>query len=315
MKTNDRQDTWSPGNGASSGVGLGVSMPAEPFALASGSPAPIAEGHTAEIRRHDQMMEAIGELAANVAHDFNNILTVIHGHASMLMLKLGQEGAHAKSVKEIRNSAERATNLVRQLQMFGRKQIIQFRDVDLDEVIRSVSGLVRQVAGDAIKVEIHCTSGAPPLLADRGMIEQVIVNLANNARETMPRGGRLVISSSVTTLGERSPADYQAVQFGHFVGLTVSAIGSDTDRITPIRQFEPSFANNESGKRTALGLATVYGIVKQHRGWIEIQGPTTYGTTFQVYFPVSEAAYARSAEPGAQASNRCGAQPEIPSHA
>ena len=273
------------------------------------------EGHTAQIRRHDQMMEAIGELAANVAHDFNNILTVIHGHASMLLLKLGSEGAHAKSVNEIRNSAERATNLVRQLLMFGRKQIVQFRDVDLDEVIRSVSGLVRQSAGDAIKVEIHCTSGARPILADRGMIEQVIVNLTNNARETMPRGGRLVIKSSVLTLGERSTGDSRAVQFGHFVRLTVSATSSETDRITPMRQFEPSFTNNESGKRTALGLATVYGIVKQHRGWIEIQGPTSQGTTFQVYFPASNTASTNSTGPQSQSSDRTQARRGVSSHA
>jgi two-component system, cell cycle sensor histidine kinase and response regulator CckA len=312
MKTDENHDTGSPEAGAIRAEDLDAATTGRD---GGDSAARTAEEQTSESRRHDQMMEAVGELAANVAHDFNNILTVIHGHASMLLLKLGPEGVHTKSVNEIRHSAERAANLVRQLLMFGRKQIVQFRDVDLDEVIRSVSGLVRQLAGDHIAVEIHCASGAPPILADRGMVEQVIVNLTHHSRDAMPRGGRLVIKSSVVSRRERGVGDPQSVQLGHFVRLTVSATGSGTDAITPMRQFEPSFTNNEAGKRTALELATVYGIVKQHHGWIEIQGPTLQGTTFQIYFPVSDPASPGSAESDARASNHSGAAPALASPA
>ena len=294
MKTDENPGTRSSGNGASCDADLDASTSAEAALTAPASPAQPVDEQTSDTGRHDQMMEAIGEFAANVAHDFNNILTVIHGHASMLLLKLGPEGVHAKSVNEIRNSAERATDLVRQLLMFGRKQIVQFRNVDLTEVIRSLSGVLRQLAGENITVEIHCASGIPPILADRGMIEQVIVNLTHNARDTMPRGGRLVIKASAATFGEPAARDPGRTPSARFVRLTVSATGCDTDRITPLRQFEPSFTNTEAGKRTALELATVYGIVKQHHGWIEIQGPTAQGTTFQIYLPVSDAASAPS---------------------
>ena len=274
------------------------------------SPQPVGES-----RRQEQMMEAVGELAANVAHDFNNILTVIHGHASMLLMRLGPEGPHVKSVNEIRNSAERATNLVRQLLMFGRKQILQVRKVDLDEVIRSLSPTVRQLAGELITVEIHCASEASPILADRGMIEQVIVNLTHSARDAMPRGGRLVIKSSAVACRERGASNHDEARMGQFVRLTVSATGSGTDAITPMREFEPSFTNNEAGKRTALGLATVYGIVKQHHGWIDIQGPTLQGTTFQIYFPVAEPASPGSPDSDARASVHSGVVPTLVSPA
>lgn len=254
-------------------------------------------------------MEAVGELAASVAHDFNNILTVIHGHASMLMMRLGPEGPHVKSANEIRNSAERATNLVRQLLMFGRKQIVQFRRVDLDEVMRSLSGTVRQVAGELIVVEIHCGSEGSPILADRGMIEQVIVNLTHNARDTMPHGGRLAMKSSVVTGRERGAGNLDGVSGRQYVRLTVSATGSGTEAVAPVREFEPSFTSNEAGKRTALGLATVYGIVKQHHGWIEIQGPDAAGTTFQIYFPVAEPSSPDSSVDGGHASHRFGGAP------
>jgi two-component system, NtrC family, sensor kinase len=237
--------------------------------------------------RQAQKMEAVGQLASGVAHDFNNILTVIHGHASMLKMRLGQEGAHAKSIAEIIGSAERAANLVRQLLAFSRKQLLQFRNVDLSEVVRSISSMVRHLVGEHISVEIDGEPTLPLVFADRGMIEQVIVNLTVNARDAMPNGGRMFVSCRAVTLREGEVASRPESRKGSFVQLTVSDTGSGMDAKTLAHLFEPFFTTKEVGKGTGLGLATVYGIVKQHQGWIEVQTRVGCGTTFQIYLPVS----------------------------
>jgi signal transduction histidine kinase len=188
--------------------------------------------------------------------------------------------------------------------MFGHKQILQFRDVDLNEVIRSVSSSLRQLAGEHIIVETDCDSGLPPIHADRGMVEQVIVNLTQNAREAMPGGGRLVIQSGVAMVKEPGAGVGREGRPGEFVRLTVSAIGGGVDAAAAARPFEPNFSNTDASKRTVLGLATAYGIIKQHRGWIDVQAPGTQGANFQVYFPVSEPASPRSSEVGAQPPER-----------
>src|SRR6185369_7513393 len=179
--------------------------------------------------RQAQKMEAIGQLAAGVAHDFNNILTVVHGHSSMLLMRLGEEGPHARSLSEIRHSAERAANVVRQLLMFSRKQILQFRIVDPGDVIRSVSGMLRQLVGEHVMLETKCEKRLPPVFADRGMIEQVVVNLTLNARDAMPRGGQITISCTAVTLtAERVKPDSDG-RPGQFVRLDVSDTGCGID--------------------------------------------------------------------------------------
>jgi signal transduction histidine kinase len=238
--------------------------------------------------RQAQKMEAIGQLAAGVAHDFNNILTVIHGHASMLRMRLGEQGPHAKSISEISGSAERASNLVRQLLAFSRKQLLQFRNVEIAEVVRSVSSMVRQLLGANFVLDIQCSPGHPPVFADRGMIEQVIVNLTVNARDAMPRGGRILISCSEVNLSEAQMGAHPEASPGHFVCLTVADTGCGMDSKTLGHLFEPFFTTKEVGKGTGLGLATVYGIVKQHQGWIEVQSQVNQGTAFQIYFPAAE---------------------------
>jgi signal transduction histidine kinase len=237
--------------------------------------------------RHAQKMEAIGQLAAGVAHDFNNVLTVIHGHASMLSMRLGAEGPHAKSVSEIRLSAERAANLVRQLLMFGRKQLMQFRNVELNEVLRSVSGMLRQLVGEHISVETECPQELPAIFADRGMVEQVIVNLTINARDAMLRGGRVILRASEAVVGQERCSRNPEAYCGRFVCLTVSDTGCGMDPQAMAHLFEPFYTTKEVGKGTGLGLATVYGIVKQHRGWIDVQSVLNSGTTFEIFFPVS----------------------------
>ena len=243
--------------------------------------------HAERQLRQAQKMEAVGQLAAGVAHDFNNILTVIHGHASMLKIRLGDQGPHGKSLSEIANSAERAANLIRQLLAFSRKQLLQFRNVELGEVIRSVSSMLRQLVGEHINLETACSTPLPPVFADRGMIEQVIVNLTVNARDAMPRGGRIQVESSLVTLAEADVDCHPEARPGQFVCLTVSDNGCGMDSDTLSHLFEPFFTTKEVGKGTGLGLATVYGIVKQHQGWIEVKSQPNQGTTFYLFFPLA----------------------------
>jgi CheY-like chemotaxis protein len=232
-------------------------------------------------------MEAVGQLAAGVAHDFNNILTVIHGHSSMLLMRLGEQGAHAKSLTEIRLSAERAANLVRQLLMFSRKQVLQFRNVELGDVIRSVSGMLRQLVGEHISLETDCPSGLPPIFADRGNMEQVTVNLTLNSRDAMPRGGQIKLACREVTLSEADIKPGSDARPGRFVRFTISDTGCGIDAQGISHLFEPFYTTKEAGKGTGLGLATVFGIVKQHQGWIEVATQLNVGTTFSLYFPVS----------------------------
>lgn len=246
--------------------------------------------------RHAQKMEAVGQLAAGVAHDFNNILTVIHGHSSMLRLRLGEEGIHAKSLTEIRHSAERAANLVRQLLMFSRKQILQFRNVNLGEVIRSISGMLRQLVGEHILLESDCDRGLPPIFADRGMMEQATVNLTLNARDAMPRGGRIQLICRHITIEEAELKPDSEARAGQFVRLSVTDTGCGIDQEGLTHLFEPFYTTKEAGKGTGLGLATVFGIVKQHQGWIEVQSTVDVGTTFNLYFPVSVHLQQKTAE-------------------
>jgi two-component system, NtrC family, sensor kinase len=246
--------------------------------------------------RQAQKMEAVGQLAAGVAHDFNNILTVIHGHCSMLLMRLGEQGAHAKSLTEIRLSAERAANLVRQLLMFSRKQVLQFRNVELSDVIRSVSGMLRQLVGEHISLETDCPGGLPPVFADRGNMEQVIVNLTLNARDAMPRGGQIKLACREVTVSEADIKPDSDARPGRFVRFTISDTGCGIDAQGIPHLFEPFYTTKEAGKGTGLGLATVFGIVKQHQGWIEVATQLNVGTTFSLFFPVSSHLNPRQAE-------------------
>lgn len=237
--------------------------------------------------RQAQKMEAVGQLAAGVAHDFNNILTVIHGHASMLLMRLGEGNPSAKSASEIAASADRAANLVRQLLAFSRKQLLQFRNVELGEVIRSVSGMLYQLVGERITLELQCAANVAPIFADRGMIEQVIVNLALNARDALPRGGRILLGSRAVCLSDSEAARHPDARPGEFICLNVTDNGCGMDARTLGHLFEPFFTTKEVGKGTGLGLASVYGIVKQHQAWIEVKSQVGSGSTFEIFFPAS----------------------------
>lgn len=243
--------------------------------------------------RHSVKMEAVGQLAAGVAHDFNNILTVIQGHSDLLQstLELGPE--HTKPLKQISLAADRAGNLIRQLLMFSRKQVMQPRHVDLNDVVSNVTRMLQRMIGEDVVLEVHQQVGLPSVHADIGMLEQVLMNLAINARDAMPRGGTFVLATGSQRFDKDATLLNPEARSGEFVCLTVSDTGCGMDPITLNRIFEPFFTTKEVGKGTGLGLATVYGIVKQHQGWIEVESRVGFGTTFRLYLPCSE----KSAQP------------------
>jgi CheY-like chemotaxis protein len=232
-------------------------------------------------------MESVGQLAAGVAHDFNNMLTIIQGHAGMLMAKPTLPAEFQESAQAVYFAAERAASLTRQLLMFSRKNVMQPMPLDLREVVAHVSKMLQRLLGEDIALELD----APPYISlvqgDTGMIEQILMNLAVNARDAMPRGGTLAISTSTVTIDEAYAQVQPEARPGLFVWLRVSDTGCGMDEATMQRIFEPFFTTKEVGKGTGLGLATVYGIVKQHGGWIEVASEVGKGTSFNVFFPAT----------------------------
>ena len=237
--------------------------------------------------RQAQKMEAIGQLAAGVAHDFNNILTVIQGHAGLMQHTLDAENPHRKPLEQICKSSARAAALIRQLLMFSRKQVMQFRYLDLNETLHSATKMLERLVGEHVQIEFQPGESLPTIHADVSMMEQIIMNLAVNARDAMPNGGRVTIRTTLENIHRAgSPLDPEP-RDGAFVCLTFSdaGIGMDTQILTHI--FEPFFTTKAVGKGTGLGLSTVFGIVRQHHGWVEVASQPGQGTTFRIYFPAS----------------------------
>ena len=241
--------------------------------------------------RQAQKMEAIGQLAAGVAHDFNNILTVIQGHAGLLQQKAGngQGGqGQGKSLQEIHNAANRASTLIRQLLMFSRKQVMQFRYLDPNEVLRNAIKMLERLVGEHVKIEFQPHNSLPTVHADSSMVEQIAMNLAVNARDAMPNGGRLSITTSLENVHRGpTPMDPEPRE-GQFVCLTFADTGCGMDTQILNRIFEPFFTTKPVGKGTGLGLSTVFGITRQHRGWVEVESKLNKGTTFRIYFPSTQ---------------------------
>jgi signal transduction histidine kinase len=237
--------------------------------------------------RQSQKMESVGQLAAGVAHDFNNMLTVVQGHSGMLMTKPTLPTELLEPVQAVYFAAERAAGLTRQLMMFSRKNVMQTRSLDLREVVVQMSRLLERVLGETIKLEVNSPAFMPLVEGDSGMVEQVLMNLAVNARDAMSKGGKLSISSSPIEIGSWYVRTHPDSYEGSFVCLRVADTGCGMDALTLSRIFEPFFTTKEVGKGTGLGLATVYGIVKQHKGWIEVSSESGVGTTFNVFFPAT----------------------------
>ena len=237
--------------------------------------------------RQAQKMEAVGQLAAGVAHDFNNILTIVQGHLGLVLASKKIPAPEDYSVKQALAASERAGNLTRQLLAFSRKQIIERKPVKLEALLAQLGGMLQRLIGEQILTEFLIPSGLPAIHADPCNIEQVIMNLALNARDAMPKGGRLTFSAEVIDrVTSRSFFNPEAGE-GRFVCLSVTDTGCGMDAATRSHIFEPFFTTKEIGKGTGMGLATVYGIIKQHRGWLEVDSEVGHGTTFRVYLPIS----------------------------
>jgi len=235
--------------------------------------------------RHSVKMEAVGQLAAGVAHDFNNILTIIQGHADLLLQAQPLPAATEKSLRQIWSAADRAGKLIGQLLMFSRKQVMQPRFLDLNEVISHVGPMLQRMLGDAITLEFASVPNLPVVYADVGMIEQVLVNLSINARDAMPAGGKLTLSAAPRVLEPVACVVNPEARPGHFVCLSISDTGAGMDNATLSHLFEPFFTTKEIGKGAGLGLATVYGIVQQHQGWIIVESKLGLGSTFTIFLP------------------------------
>ena len=232
-----------------------------------------------------QRLEAVGQLAGGIAHDFNNLLTAIIGYAEIGQGQSKGDPALDEALAEIRASADRAAALTRQLLAFSRQQPLQPRVVNLNVVTESISGLLRQLIREDVELTLRCRDGLWPAEVDPGQIEQIITNLAINARDAMPGGGKLTIETANVELGEDYASTHPEAKPGPHVMLAVSDTGTGIDPDTLGRIFEPFFTTKERGKGTGLGLSTVYGIVKQSGGSIYVYSELGQGTTFKIYFP------------------------------
>jgi signal transduction histidine kinase/ActR/RegA family two-component response regulator len=250
----------------------------------------------ANLRQADKMM-AIGQLAAGVAHDFNNMLTVIQGRAGILLQKSDLTGTTRESAQAIYFAAERAAGLTRQLLMFSRKNVKQAGQLDLAAVVQGMSDMLKRLLGETITLEFAAPTALPRISGDRNEIEQVIMNLVVNARDAMFNGGTVHITTDTVKLTAEMAAHHPDARPGSFVRLRVTDTGCGMDQPTMERIFEPFFTTKEIGKGTGLGLATVYGIVKQHEGWLEVESELDRGTTFSVLLPAAHDADQTEAVP------------------
>jgi len=257
--------------------------------------------------RQSQKMEAIGQLAGGVAHDFNNILTVIHGHASLLgMTDLDETGA--RSAQQITQAAERAAGLTRQLLTFSRRQLIQPKKLDMNKIVGNMTDMLGRILGEDVALQLNYSQSAAMVEADAGMMEQVLLNLAVNARDAMPRGGQLAVRISIVDVDEDHVKRHPDARIGRFVCVSKSDTGCGIPAENLPRIFEPFFTTKDIGKGTGLGLATVYGIVKQHQGWLEVESAVGKGTTFRIFIPYVGAGQTEAEKPTTRITVRGGAE-------
>ena len=281
---------------AKDGRHLNVSISVSPLRDAKGDvigASAIARDVTAQKRAEGQIhqsqkMEAIGRLAGGVAHDFNNILGIISACTEFLRDRIDHAAEPLHYVDNIKKATERGSALTRQLLAFSRTSAIQPCILDLNERLRDIGKLLRPLMGDDVEILIVSKSPSAVVEADPGQLDQIVVNLAVNARDAMPRGGKFILETRATKFDEAFAEQHQAMPAGEYVVLAVSDTGAGMDEATVSRIFEPFFTTKEVGKGTGLGLATVYGIVKQSAGHILVYSEPGHGTTFKIYLPSAD---------------------------
>lgn len=233
--------------------------------------------------RQAQKMEAIGKLAGGIAHDFNNLLTTINGYAELLLLKLGVDSPFREGVKKIKKAGEKAASLTQQLLTFSRKQVLQPRLLDLSQLAGGVEKMLKRIIGDEIDLILELEPNLMQIKADHDQVEQIIINLSVNASDAMEKGGKLTIKTENSIIDEYYSSLLQNSRPGKFVCISISDSGEGIDNKTIQYIFEPFYSTKKIG--TGLGLSVVYGIVKQHNGWINVYSKPGKGTVFRVYFP------------------------------
>ena len=238
--------------------------------------------------RRIQRLDSIGRLAAGIAHDFNNLLTVQRASVSLLQMEEGLPEQVTEELDEIAGATDRAAALTRQLLLFSRKETFELRPIDLNRVVEGLSRILGRVLGEDLSLELELARDLPIVKADPGMVEQVVLNLAVNARDAMSQGGQLKVRSETMTLGDTTARENPEARAGTFVCLEVTDTGTGIAPEVRKHMFEPFFTTKEVGEGTGLGLATAHGIVQQHRGWIEVDSKVGEGTTFRIFLPASE---------------------------
>jgi signal transduction histidine kinase/CheY-like chemotaxis protein len=251
--------------------------------------------------RHSQKMEAVGQLAGGIAHDFNNILTAIIGYGSLMKMKMEEDDPLRFHLQQILDTSERAANLTRGLLTFSRKQVISPRPVNLNESIKNVEKLLRRLIGEDIEMKVDLSDADLTLLADSGQIEQILMNLATNARDAMPKGGSLTVRTELIVFDREFLRMHGEGMLGSYALISVRDTGAGMNEKTKERIFEPFFTTKGSGRSTGLGLSIVYGIVKRHNGYILCDSEPGKGTTFKIYLPTikSETVKSEAAMPPA----------------
>ncbi len=259
--------------------------------------------------RQAQRMEAVGQLAGGVAHDFNNILQAIFGYSHLILTHAGDNEPVKRYVEELMKASNRAADLTRSLLAFSRKQAVTLAVIELNEVIQGNETFLRRLIREDIELRIICSGEPSTILADRGQIEQVFMNLVANGRDAMPNGGRLSIETQTVTLNQEFIESHGYGTAGEYCSFSVSDSGVGMDKETQSQIFEPFFTTKEQGSGTGLGLSMAYGIVKKHNGFITVYSEPGRGTIFKIYLPsVRASALAGSAEVPAIASPRGGTE-------